>query len=116
MFNITKRFSTVVALATGLAMGTVSMSAFAAFAEGSPSQVEYPGGVNGLAYLVLQQGGANYEAQLVSPGCSLPGQSIDTLKAWQGLATSALLSGKSVRIYFNDCNSRHWIADVVLKQ
>jgi hypothetical protein len=105
----TKRFPALVAVTTALAIATAAPSAFAGFVDVLLTQVEWPG------FLMVQSAGINYQAQLNSPGCNLPANSIDTLKIWQSLATSALLAGKPVRVYYNDCNGVHWIGDIVLK-
>ena len=104
------RFSRVLGFTAGLAATFFAASAFAAFVDGSPGQVEYPN------ELMVQIASINYEAQLASPGCSIPANTIDTLKFWQTLAQGGLLSGRQIRIYYTDCGTRHMITDIVLKQ
>jgi hypothetical protein len=41
---------------------------------------------------------------------------VDTLKAWQSEAQAALLSGKSVKIYFNVCGGANYISALDLIQ
>ena len=119
MRNTVARFSRRVGLAVGLAGMFATASAFAAFADGSPVQMEYPGHL--MIQLVLPPpgppvGATNFDAQLSSPGCGIAANSIDTIKAWQSLAQGALLSGRKIRIYYTDCGTGHWITDVVLMQ
>jgi len=41
-------------------------------------------------------------------------QSLDTLKAWQGLAQSAFLSGKTLEIFYNVCSGNNYISEIWL--
>ncbi|HKO48146.1 MAG TPA: hypothetical protein VJV79_10505 [Polyangiaceae bacterium] len=45
----------------------------------------------------------------VSPGCDISVPSAETVKIWQSLAQSALLSGKTVSIGYTDCGDYHYI-------
>ena len=108
--------SNFVALATILAFSAVATSASAAFvdAAGGPTQVEYPG------FLMIQYQGINYQTSASSPCAGVAGSNIDTVKLWASLAQSALLAGKSMRIYYNDCTvsgvTTHYIGDLVLQK
>ena len=80
-------------------------NAFAAEVTGTPQKVKY---VSQAAYrfLLVTIGGTNYYFQLYpAAGCSLPTASTDDAKAFQSLATSALLSGKSVTLTYQYCAS-----------
>ena len=45
----------------------------------------------------------------VSPGCNLPAPNAETVRNWQSLAQSALVSGKTVSIGYSDCAGAHYI-------
>ncbi len=98
-----------VGVAASLIIATVSTLAHATDAFTTVGVVEYA--PNSL--LVQGADGVNYLAKINAPsGCTSNNQTIDTLKAWQSLAQAALLSGKTVRIYYNVCssNSQNYIA------
>lgn len=105
-----------VTLATVLAFSAIASTASAAFvdATGGPTQVEYPG------FLMVQYQGVNYQSSTGTPCAGAGGSSIDTIKLWASLAQSALLAGKSMRIYYNDCTvggvTTHYIGDLVLEK
>jgi hypothetical protein len=57
----------------------------------------------------------NFVAQLGSPCSAVPANSIDTIKIWQSIAQSALLSGKNATLYYTACsNGVKYITDVVV--
>ena len=61
--------------------------------------------------LIQDAAGNNFGAWLASPaGCTANNQTIDTVKSWLSMGQSALLSGKTVRIYFNVCGGNNFIA------
>jgi hypothetical protein len=107
----TKRFATSIAAAAALAATAISTPATAAsFVNGTVTIVEYVPGS-----LLVQSAGANYFGQLnTQSGCTSNNQSVDTLRAWQNLAQAALLSGKSMRIFFNTCGGVNYIAGLDL--
>jgi|SRR6187551_1071282 len=94
----------ILAVAAAFAFTLVASRAHAAFSDNTVSLIEYQPDV-----LVVQlTGGANFHAFKTAPtGCN--SRSIDTIKAWQSLAQSALLAGKKVRIYYTVCNSQNMI-------
>ena len=47
---------------------------------------------------------------------TVPSPPMETVKMWQSLLQSALLSGKKVNILFTDCGGFHWINEVDLTQ
>ena len=109
-----KLASGLVATALGLALCTVQTSAFANVAgAASPTVVEYQPGV----LLVQLPGGTNYIGVLNAvAGCTSNSQSIDTLKQWTSLAQAALLSGKSVKVFFNVCGGFNYISTIDINQ
>jgi hypothetical protein len=102
----TKNAALSLALAVGMAVTAITPPAAAADVTGTVSIVEFshPGS------LLIQSAGVNYYAQL-SPGapCAANNKTADTLKAWQSLGQAALLSGKTVRIYYASCNGFRFI-------
>jgi hypothetical protein len=113
MIKRTKTISGWIALATGLAVSTVSVAALAVNPS-SPKVVEYMPGT----LLIQLDGGENYYGVLDANGteCDWNNQTVDTLKAWQSLAQAALLSGKKLLIYSNFCGDRNYISAVDLRQ
>jgi hypothetical protein len=108
------RLSVLMAFCAALLVSLVGAPASAAVTTAAtPSIVEYMPGA-----LLIQIPGAsagNYMGVLSAvSGCSANNQTIDTLKAWQALAQSALLSGKNLRIYFTSCNGVLYISTVDL--
>jgi len=126
MFDNTKTnrrlFSLFLALAAAFAISAGTKPAFASGsyvpATGGPSQVEFP------SFFMIQYQSINYIGTQVAHTCTGPLQSnigafdIDTIRFWNSLAQAALLSGKTLGIYFNDCTegsvTNHYINDVVL--
>src|SRR6478609_449843 len=45
----------------------------------------------------------------IYPGCNIPAPNAETVRNWQSLAHSALLSGKPVSIGYLDCAGYHYI-------
>lgn len=100
----------LITLAVTLGMSVVSSTAFAAFVNCSPNQVEYSQG-----NLLIQCAPVNYAAQSTPPSaCAAYARNVDTQKIWANLAQAALLSGKSVRIYYDVCSGSNIIGDLVL--
>lgn len=100
-------------LASALAASTVTTPAAAATTSTLPVQVvQYTQGS-----LLVQVNGQYYYGQ-TSPGtaCTAYAKNVDTLKAWQSLATSALLSGKNVVISYTACNGYNFIDYINLYQ
>jgi hypothetical protein len=85
-------------------------------AIGGPSQVEFPG------FFMIQYKGINYVGTqttvVCSNGITIPGRNIDTIRFWHSLSQAALLSGKTLTIYYDDCVvngvTTHYLNDVVL--
>jgi len=97
----------LLALAAVVGMATtVSQATATSTVTDTVQLIEYMEGT-----LIVQTGNSvNYYGQLVTQaGCTHINKKADTLKAWQGLAQAALLSGKSVRIYYDTCNSIRYI-------
>lgn len=93
------------AMAVATLVTAVSLTASAAFAIDTVGIVEYSQG-----HLLIQTSGngVNYEAFTALPSqcASTAGAAavtIDTLKTWQSLGQSALLAGKTIRVYFVNC-------------
>ena len=92
---------------------TISGVAFAGpFVDQVPTQVEF----GETQLLQIQANNIIYQAQPASPGCGFSAPGVETLKVWTNLSQAALLSGKTTRIYFDVCNNKNWIRDIVLKQ
>ena len=92
---------------------TQAAPAFAGpFVDVIPQQVEY--GESQL--LLLQANNILYRSQLPSPGCGIGAHSVETQKIWVNLSQASLLSGKTIRIYFDVCNNLNFIRDIVLKR
>jgi hypothetical protein len=100
-------------LASTLAIATVTTPASAAQAAAATVQVvQYAQGT-----LLLQVSGVYYYAQTApGTGCTQYVKNIDTLKAWESLSTSALLSGKQVVIQYTACNGYNFIDLINLYQ
>ena len=109
-----RKVSGFVAIAAGLTVGISPTLAFASVTGlASPVAVEYSAG----SLLVQLPGGANYLGVVsAAAGCTANNQTLDTLKAWQSLTQAALLSGKSVKIYYNTCSSVNYISTVDIWQ
>ena len=103
----------IVALFVSAISLTLAAPAFAGpFVDVVPSQVEY----SETPVLLLSANNIIYKAQLPAPGCGYPANTVDTLKTWTNLSQAALLSGKTIRIYFDVCASTNFIRDIVLKR
>jgi hypothetical protein len=107
IFKNIRAFSFWIGLTVGIVASSASLTAHAA--TGVPSQFEY---LNSNV-LIVNIAGVNYQAQLSSPGCGLPANSIDVLRIWLSMAQAAVLAGKSINIYPTTCNSLNWITDIV---
>jgi len=109
-----------------VAVVLMSTSSFAAAYSGTVNQVEV---VNGsaswfpLLYIRVNDTASGVVkttiGQMPTPGtCPVPTATMDTLKIWQSIATSAMLSGKTVTVYYIDCtsygNPQTYIYSVVL--
>ena len=55
-----------------------------------------------------------YGVTSAGTGCTSNNQTLDTLKVWTSLTQSALLAGKTVRVYFNTCNGSNFIVGIDL--
>jgi len=109
-----RTLSRIVALASALSITAVAVTASAA-ATGwvTPNIVGYSG--NALFIQAPSGGGAftNYEAMVTPPsGCTA--RDLDTLKAWQSLAQSAFLSGKTLKITYTACGGINNISNIWL--
>ena len=104
LFNTNKaKLSLVVAFSAGLAVVTGSGAAFAIAnpLTCAPNIVE----VNNTN-LLIQCAPTNFYVALNASGyCSAYLQTMDVIKMWQTLADAALLSGKSLNIYWSQAGS-----------
>ncbi len=94
----------LLAAAGGLA--TATAGAAPGNATGTVSIVEVNHASN--SRLLVQVGGANYLAVLVAPGGTCGSSfvhSADEIRAFQTVAEAALLAGKNVKVYFDDCGT-----------
>jgi|SRR4051812_33826788 hypothetical protein len=109
----TRRISRWMAVAIALAVAAPSVAALAGSpTDGKIATVEYYPGT-----LLIQMAGVNYLAQLTTQsGCTANNQSIDTLKIWHSMAQTALLAGKTTRIYFNVCSGVNYISVIDVNQ
>jgi len=107
IFKNIRAFSLWIGITIGMFAFSASLTAHAA--TGVPSQFEY---LNSNT-LIVTIAGVNYQAQLSSPGCGIPDNSIDLLRIWLSMAQSAVLAGKKINIYPTTCNSLNWITDIV---
>lgn len=73
------------------------------------------GGSGGFA-IHLTNGAEYWAYPGSSPGCGITAPTLDTVRLWASFAQAALLSGRKVNIYFNDCpaNGTHYISGVAL--
>ncbi|HZL20365.1 MAG TPA: hypothetical protein VFG23_21715 [Polyangia bacterium] len=72
---------------------------------------------NNLPYTLLIQTSTTVFTAYISnspSGCSNYAVTLDTVKAWQSLATSALLSGKQIKIYYTVCAGANMITTIDL--
>jgi hypothetical protein len=104
----------LVTLASTLALTAATTSALADVTSlATPTVVEYSAGT----VLVQLPGGTNYNGVLsAASGCTGNNQNADTLKAWTSLAQAALLSGKSLKIYYTPCAGTNYINTMDLWQ
>jgi hypothetical protein len=93
--------SRIIAVVAALAITVVATRAHAASLTGTVTKVEYQ---SGNTLVIWLSGGGYYQAQttIASP-CSGYAVNVDTVKGFQGLAMSALLSGKPLTIYYTSC-------------
>lgn len=112
-----RTLATILSLAFGALIGTSSSPAAAATgikADCTVTQLAYD------SHLFVQCSGdpVNYFAYL-NDSCSATVASIDTLKIWESMFNSALLSGRKVDIYFSTnnagCGATARIYNVALK-
>jgi hypothetical protein len=54
-------------------------------------------------------------AQVGSPGCSIPANTVDTLKTYLSIAQSAVVAGKNVTIQTNWCGGYQYIYEIKLQ-
>lgn len=102
----------LVPLAAGLLSAAVDQPAFAANVFCVPNAVEYYSGT-----LLIQCGGINYVAVVTPPaGCSSYAQTLDTQKIWLGMAQTALLSKRNLRVYYGTCGGATLLSVVDLWQ
>ena|SRR5438552_17158060 len=113
MKTVLTRTSSKLRLLLAVAVVVVAMArATSAWAVTSPETttvglIEYMSGT-----LIIQDAtGVNFYGQTgTQAGCTANNQSIDTLKLWLSLGQAALLSGKTVKIYFNVCGGINYIS------
>jgi hypothetical protein len=106
------------ALTAALLVGGLGRSAMASVVNGPVTQTEYNASSSSLPQLLVQLNNntsVNYFAQQTSPGCSLPANSIDTIKIFLSVAQAAQLAGKSVNIYYNTCGTTLYMYDIVMQ-
>jgi len=113
MMKYSRIFGSMVLLAVG-ASATPASADIATNASGTVNQVEYTANL-----LMLQlPNGNNYVGSTTAPGCnSSYAASLDSLKMWLSIGQSALLSGRTIKIYYNWCTatSTRYVYDVVLQ-
>lgn len=110
-------------------LGVVALTSLAR--AGSPAQGKTVSQINfndynGVPQLAVKlSDGVVYIANVVSgnecvaSGVTVAAPTLETVKMWQSLLNSALLSGKSVNLYYVDCGGTppyHWIREVDLTQ
>ncbi len=106
--------SAFVAVASGLALASASVPASAAVTgiSGTCTDVEYTTGQL-LIQLNTANGVVNYVAATTPPSnCSSYARPLDTQKMFMSLAQAALLSGKTMVIYYTNCNTVNYITTV----
>src|SRR4051794_25323440 len=59
----------------------------------------------------LSSGSFSY-AQVTSPGCSLPANTLDVLKGFLSVAQAAQLAGKNVVILYNSCFGNQYMYEI----
>jgi hypothetical protein len=104
----TRRRSGLLAAAVAVAVGGTAGTAHAQqYLEGKVTVVEYS---KQPLLLVQLSGGHNFYAHQQAPTlCTQYSVSADTIKAWQNLAQAALLSGRTVRVYYYGCGGQSHI-------
>jgi hypothetical protein len=103
--------SKCLALSAALALTAMSSSAFAAATEWVRPQIV--GFSNGRLLIQLPSPSAgDFVAWTSATPDTCVSQSLDTLKAWQSLAHSAMLSGKRIKINYSTCQSINFITNV----
>ena len=112
--------ASVVAALIGV-VGTVApRAARAAVAvSGVVTQVEYNAANSSNPMLMVQLNGntsINYTAQQPQACSAAPPLSPDSIKLLYSQAQTALLSGKSVVLYYNPCGTIDYIYDLVLQR
>lgn len=100
-----KTFARLTALGSMLVLGTTALPAFADTPGNTTNTVsilEY--NTTGLTLQLAT--GTNYLATMnAQAGCTAYNTSIEAIKSWQALAQGALLSGKTVRVYYTQCSA-----------
>ena len=116
-------FFTKKLVASGIALTFISLAASPAFAGNQIGTTvtaitqNGPNGGLGSASIFINTPTTFYVAQTTMPtGCTQHSQSVDTIKGFLSIAQAALLSGKGVDIYFNDCNGTHYMYGLAIHQ
>jgi hypothetical protein len=104
----TRNIGALLGLAASLAIGTAAGTAAAADTGFTTlGAVEFSQGT----LLVQTAAGSNYVSMLTAGvGCTAHNKNIDTLKSWLSMGQAALLSGKTVKIYFTACGGSNYIS------
>ena len=116
--SIRRRSGVVLSFVFAAAVVVFARPALAASVSGQVTQTEYH--YNGESWgpqllIQMNSSGTNYYAQSTTPGCSLPADSIDTMKAFLSVAQSAQLAGKNVLVSYNTCNGFNYIYDIQMQ-
>jgi hypothetical protein len=114
-----KKTSSLLALVGAMVLTSVPMPAHAAASvTGQITQMEFNAGNSSWPQVAIQVNSVttNYYSQQPSPGCGVPTNSADTVKAMQSLAQAAFLAGKPVVINYNTCNGANYIFDLVVQK
>jgi len=102
MNKLRKRFTAGVAAFVATTLSAWALAATSP-TDGTVNVVEVgPGSV--LVQVQSGSTGTNFYAQLTSPCSAVPSNTPDTLKMYVSLAQAAVLSGKTVRIYWTACS------------
>jgi hypothetical protein len=88
-------------------MLTLGASGATAWAITSPEDTTVAAVKNTGSSFQLQDAAGNlFSVATAAPSpCQTYSQSLDTMKAWLSMSQSALLTGRTVRIYFNTCGN-----------
>ena len=98
----------LLAAATAIGIIVTGTNAVAGVVDGHVSVVEYSPG--NLLIQIAEVTNTNFFAYTsVGAPCEQYARTIDTIKVWVSLAQAALLSGKSVRLYSENCGSVDYI-------